>query len=159
HREYQAAKRGDSDYFACFMAWFEFYTHQKPLEVSTEEFADSLNDDERQIQQAYDLCLEQLNWRRWCIRENCGRSVDKFNQEFPSDDFYCFLLSGGGGFDGKFLQKMLLEVGEPPFRATLKDTPDNPLPPRLEANTNGFVRMWRPPKLGRRYLVGADVAE
>jgi hypothetical protein len=159
HREYQAAKRGDSDYFAYFMAWFEFYSYQRPLEVSAEEFADSLDDDERQIQKAYSLSLEQLNWRRWCIRENCGRSVDKFNQEFPSDDVSCFLLSGRGVFDGKMLQRMLLQVSEPPFRGYLKDTPDNPLHTRLEENTNGYVRMWRPPKFGRRYVIGADVAE
>jgi len=82
HREYQAAKRGDSDYFPYFMAWFEFYSLSEALEMSAEAFADSLDDDEREIQKAYKLSLEQLNWRRWCIRENCGRSVDKFNQNF-----------------------------------------------------------------------------
>ena len=144
HREWQAAKRGDSDYFACFQAWFEFYSYQKPLEMNAEEFADSLDDEERQIQKAYNLSLEQLNWRRWCIRENCGRSVDKFNQEFPQDDVSCFLLSGRGVFDGKMLQRMLLQVSDPPFRGNLKSTPDNVLHTRLEANTNGYVRMWHP---------------
>lgn len=159
HREYQAAKRGESDYFPYFMAWFEFYSYQKPLEMSAEAFADSLDDEERQIQKACKLSLEQLNWRRWCIRENCGRSVDKFNQEYPSDDVSCFLLSGRGVFDGKMLQRMLLATYDPPFRGYLKSTPDNVLRTKLEENSNGFVRMWRPPQLGRRYVIGGDVAE
>ena len=154
HREYQAAKRGDSDYFAYFMAWFEFYSYQRPLERSAEEFTDSLDDEERQIQKAYNLSIDQLNWRRWCIRENCGRSVDKFNQEYPSDDVSCFLLSGRGVFDGKMLQRMLLQVSEPPFRGFLRESRDNVLHARLEANTNWFVRMWKPPQRKSPLLPG-----
>jgi len=67
----------------------------------------------------------------------------------------CFLLSGRGVFDGKMLQRMLLQVTEPPFRGYLKSTPDNILHTRLEANSNGYVRMWVPLKSGRRYVIGA----
>jgi hypothetical protein len=54
---------------------------------------------------------------------------------------------------------MQMATCDPPFRGYLKSTPDNLLHTLLEENSDGYVRMWVPPKLGRRYVIGADVAE
>src|SRR5262245_508020 len=46
-----------------------------------------------------------------------------------------------------------------PFRGLLASTSDNPLGVRLSPTPAGFVRMWSPPALNKRYVIGADVAE
>lgn len=57
------------------------------------------------------------------------------------------------------LDELRKRVVEPPFRGYLRDTPNNVLHVKPEANPNGPVRMWEQPKLGRSYVIGADVAE
>src|SRR5262245_56859517 len=96
-----------------------------PLSVSQEEFEDSLTDEERNIQKAYSLTLEQLNWRRWAIENKCGRDPEKFRQEYPGNDVECWLLSGRPRFDQKKLQQMLLAAVDPNFRGYLRPTTEN----------------------------------
>jgi hypothetical protein len=50
-------------------------------------------------------------------------------------------------------------VVKPPFRGHLRDTPDNVLHVKPEANPNGPVRMWEQPKLGHQYAMGVDTSE
>lgn len=48
---------------------------------------------------------------------------------------------------------------EPPFRGFLRHTDDNILHVKPEANPNGYVKIWQPPKGGHRYVQFFDVAE
>lgn len=48
---------------------------------------------------------------------------------------------------------------EPGFRGFLRDSGENILHVRPEANENGYVRIWQPPKGGHRYVQFFDVAE
>src|SRR5215813_2796146 len=48
---------------------------------------------------------------------------------------------------------------EPPFRGFLTPTNENVPHIKLEAHTEGPVRLWVPPKLVKRYTVGVDTAE
>lgn len=57
------------------------------------------------------------------------------------------------------LDRMTAHAQEPGFRGLLRDTTDNPLHIRLEANDNGYVKIWVPPEIGAQYVLGADVAE
>ena len=159
HKDYLAARDGRSAYLTYFMAWHEFKSYRMPLSVSAEEFEDSNTDEERDIQKAYSLTLEQLNWRRWAIENKCGRDPEKFRQEYPGNDVECWLLSGRPRFDRKKLQQMLLATREPLFHGYLKSTRDNPLHTRLEQNSDGYVRIWTHRKPNHRYVIGADVAE
>lgn len=159
HKDYLAARDGKSAYLAYFMAWHEFGSYRMPLSISPNVFEDSLTDEERDIQKAYSLSLEQLNWRRWAIENKCGRDPEKFRQEYPGNDVECWLLSGRPRFDQKKLQKMLLVAEEPSFHGYLTATDQNILHVKPEANNKGYVRIWNLPKLGRRYAIGADVAE
>jgi len=159
HKNYLAACDGKNAYFAYFMAWHEFKSYRMALSVSPEEFADSLTDEEREIQKAYSLTLEQLNWRRWAIENKCGRDPEKFRQEYPANDVECWLPSGRPRFDRKKLQQMLLAAVEPNFHGYLTPTDQNILNVKPEGNDNGYVRMWRLPDSRRRYALGGDVAE
>lgn len=89
-------------------------------------------------------------------RNKYGRDPEKFRQEYPGNDVECWLLSGRPRFDGKKLQQMLLAAIDPKFRCYLKNKGSLI---DLEENPDGYVRIWKFPKLGRRFVIGADVAE
>jgi hypothetical protein len=57
------------------------------------------------------------------------------------------------------LDRMRQSAVEPGFRGFLRHTLDNPLHVRLEGNPKGFVKIWKPPAVGKQYVIGADVAE
>lgn len=155
HKEYEAAKQKYSDYFPYFMAWFEFQNYRRPID-EPEEFADSIDDTERDLLASYPIDHEQLNWRRWAIRELCNRNADKFAQEYPSNDIECFLLSGRRRFDMKLLHNLLMAAREPTAVGYLTESGSLV---KFEPNQDGYVKIWEPPLLSKRYVVGADVAE
>ena len=156
HKNYLAARDRKSAYEAFFMAWHEFKSYRMPLTVSPQEFTDLLTNEEREMQKAYSLSLEQLHWRRWAIENKCGRDPEKFRQEYPGNDVECWLLSGRRRFDQNRLQQMLLAAVPPKFRCYLKEKGSLV---DLEENADGYVRIWKFPTHGHRYVVGADVAE
>lgn len=163
HRDYEDAKAGRTSFAPYFMAWWEFKEYSSPLIVSPEEFEDSIDDDERKLIKAYDLTLEQVNWRRGCIRDNCGRDENKFMQEYPDNDVDCFLVSGRPRFNAKKLHDHLLCCTDPVAQGYLRRMLDRDGTPgtrvQMEKNDRGYVKIWKPPMLSKRYLIGADVAE
>lgn len=165
HNDYLDACAGRSAFAPFFMAWWEFKAYQLALDSQspgadmqylTEAFIDSMDDTERKEQKAYNLTLEQLNWRRWCIDNMCGKDPNKFLQEMPSNDVDCFLVSGRPKFDPLLLRDMLLNAKDPIATGNLHEVGDRV---ELVRNERGFVKMWKPPLMGHRYILSADVAE
>lgn len=157
HRDYRAAKEGTSPYEAYFMAWHDFHEYSLPLgQRNPLDFEDTLDSVETELRKAYGVTLEQINWRRWAIDTLCDRDPQKFDQEYPADDESCFLASGRMRFDPKMLRRRLLICSDPPARGNLRQEGSRV---RIEENERGPLRMWKPPRLGGRYIIGADVAE
>jgi hypothetical protein len=156
HQDYLAAKAGTTDFFPFFMAWFEHNEYRRPVLGNIQAFEDSLDDEERELRQAYGLDIHQLNWRRWAIPNKCGGDRDKFKQEYASNDIEGFLLSGRGRFNAKILQGLLNRCTDPITRGDLK--PDGSRV-KLEENPSGPLRIWKMPRAGTRYVVGCDCAE
>jgi len=115
-----------------------------------------MDDAEKEIQKAYGLILEQMEWRRWTIKNKCGDDVNKFDQEYPANDVDCFLVSGRPRFDARKLHSMLLAATDPVTRGLLHEDGSRV---RLETNERGFLRIWKPPRMNGRYVIGGDVAE
>ena len=44
----------------------------------------------------FEVTLENLNWRRQCIRTQCQNDLNKFHQEFPSTAREAFVSTGRG---------------------------------------------------------------
>jgi len=156
YQDYMDAKEGHSAYMPYFMAWWEFMEYQMPLSVVPDAFEDSLDAEEEEIHKAYGLIYEQLNWRRWTIKNKCGDDKNKFDQEYPANDVDCFLVSGRPRFDARKLHSMLLAAKDAVTRGLLHEDGSRV---RLEANDRGFLRIWKPPRMNGRYIIGADVAE
>jgi hypothetical protein len=87
HKEWQDAESGRSEYIAIFVPWYwsEEYAKQVPAGFS-------LDEEERQYQEAYKLTLEQMAWRRAKIIELKDPML--FKQEYPATAAEAFQVSG-----------------------------------------------------------------
>lgn len=86
---WDAAVAGESDYYPLFAAWWELPEYRMP---APSDFTPT--DKERELIRLYGLDSEQLTWRRWCIKNNCGGDEALFRQEYPSSPEEAFLTTG-----------------------------------------------------------------
>lgn len=82
------AVKGESDFIPLFVGWNELKEYQMPYTGF------ELTEEEKKLQELYNISLEQLTWRRWCIANNCGGDVDQFKQEYPINPQEAFLSTG-----------------------------------------------------------------
>ncbi len=81
---------------------------------------------------------------------------DDVHQEYPATDQEAFVASGRPAFDMKALTRYWENAREPEAVGEL-----SPVDGRVEFHEaeKGYLRVWRFPEPGRRYAIGADVAE
>lgn len=91
------AVNGESDFIPLFVGWNEL----KEYQMQYTGF--KLTEEEQKLVDVYNLSLEQITWRRWCIANNCGGDVNLFKQEYPLTPEEAFLLSGNAVFDKEAL--------------------------------------------------------
>ena len=150
---WDAACAGENDFEPVFFAWFEnpdYAMEPRPGRPWTTQ--------ERALQERYGLTDAQLQWRRWCIANNCGGREEVFRQEFPSNPDEAFLHSGAAVFDN---QKVILrrETAPQPVRRgdfTVED--GSPEAFHFVENDSGSVKIWAEPQPGRPYVIGGDTA-
>ena len=70
----------------------------------------TLTEDEKYLQKTYNVTLEQLTWRRWCINNNCGGDVDVFKQEYPICPEEAFLSTGRCYFNKELIVKRIESI-------------------------------------------------
>lgn len=148
-------------YKKIFAAWFEFDDSIMLFESEDERaaFADSLSDDERLEMRTHKgkVSLEHLKWRRFIIETECKGDVDRFRQEYPSDEISCFLLSARLRYDANALREMKgkAESNDKVKKGSLVVQPDSEgvlwVP-----DPEGDVRLFEDPRLGCYYLVSVD---
>lgn len=139
----------DDVHTSIFFPWFvmpEYKMAIPPNFAATEE--------EESLKQQYGINDEQLMWRRWVIANKTGKSVDKFNQEYPTTAEQAFLGSGRPVFDNARL--MVLRDAAPPPAARYECLLSTGT---WMAKQDGRLLVWEEPKAGGAYIVAADVAE
>lgn len=110
HDEWYKAKAGKSDWICLFLGWFLMETYVRPLVNGELEPLTGITFDtdggekdflieEHRLTESHKLSKEQLNWRRWAIKNKCQGEVRTFRQEYPADDDEAFLSSGDCVFD------------------------------------------------------------
>ena len=164
---WQAAKAGESDFIPIFLAWFEDeeYSMEFDSPADKKEFEKSLSDEESDLRKIYKVSLEQLNWRRWAIKNKCGGDVRLFRQEYPSNDVEAFIASGRPVFDIEQCDRSLKLAEGPERIGNLIYTSDKKDAVRFIDNANGFIKLLDEPKVlttrdyAFRYAAGCDVAE
>lgn len=101
------AENGESDWVPYFAPWYWCEEYKLDLsEAAKREFDRSMNRAERKYQEAWGLSINQMAWRRKCIKDECSGSERTFKQEYPACAQEAFLSSGRPAFD----QEKLMEL-------------------------------------------------
>ena len=148
---WDAAVAGENDFEAVFFAWFENPEYEMDPVPGTE-----WNPEERELAERYGLSDRQLQWRRWCIANNCGGSLDMFRQEYPSNPDEAFLHSGTGVFDNE--QVIIRRETAPDPIKRGRFVIDEDLSAEWEDDPLGEIRIWKEPEEGHPYVIGGDTA-
>lgn len=143
---WDAAVAGENDFEPVFFAWFENPDYSMPVVPGTEWAPE-----ERDLKAAYQLTDEQLQWRRWCIANNCGGSLDMFRQEYPASPGEAFLHSGTGVFDNEQIMLRLERLPEPAGRGEFTDG-------EWTESETGAITLYELPEEGVPYVLGGDTA-
>lgn len=143
---WDAAVAGENDFEPVFFAWFENPDYSMPVVPGTE-----WTPEERDLKAAYQLTDEQLQWRRWCIANNCGGSLDMFRQEYPASPGEAFLHSGTGVFDNEQIVLRLERMPSPAGRGEFTDG-------EWTESETGAITLYELPEEGVPYVLGGDTA-
>jgi hypothetical protein len=126
------AVEGRSGYVAFFWPWWKHadYALDFITETDRERFivGDPNNpyaEEELDLVKNYELSLEQLNWRRQTIADECNGDVRVFHQEYPSNPEEAFISTGQKVFDAYRIAQLMVKVNLSDPR---QPTPDAPGP-------------------------------
>lgn len=140
-----------------FFAGYEHPEYRMKVE-DPHLFAKDLSPEERSEKAQYGLTLEYLNWRRWCIANNCGGRVSVFRQEFPNNPREAFQGSTRTYLDMGAVERCC-QIEEP-MRGELEVFQVGPEKRvQFQQKEQGFLAIYRKPKKFGRYVIGADSAE
>lgn len=148
------AVKGENDFYPLFIGWNELETYQMPytgFELTQEEI---------ELQETYNLTLEQLTWRRWCIKNNCGGDIDFFKQEYPICPEEAFLSTGQCYFNKDNIIRRIQQVQEPcSIGSFLCDYNGIKISNMRFAPSNyGEVKIYEMPEEGVPYVLAGDTA-
>ena len=107
------AVAGANAWTPVFLPWYLEPGYRKSVPAGT-----VWSDEEEKLRQDFGLDDEQLMWRRWCIKANCGNDAAMFRQEYPNTPVLlpCEDI-GQGGFvplAAVILVECLIFTGSPP---------------------------------------------
>lgn len=163
YEEYQsrweAAVKGESDFYPLFVGWNELDEYQLPYTGF------ELTDEEHELQDTYSLSLEQLEWRRWCIKNNCGGDVRLFKQEYPISPEEAFLTTGDCVFDQEKIMDRLKHIPEPLYTGHFeykyddtKEGKDKLSDIIFTPKKNDYIKIFKEPVANHSYTLCGDTA-
>lgn len=170
HDMWVKAERGENEFTPIFLPWHIQPEYTRPFrsDVEREQFIDEVDSTsidasgnnvrtyEYELMQKHELTYEQLNWRRWTMKNKCQGDEILFMQEYPSTPEEAFISSGRPKFSIQSLKKYQTITKEPVKRGYLIEK-DGRID--LVEDDKGYVSIWEEPKPNRFYCIGADVAE
>ena len=151
------AQAGESDFVPLFFPWSELPDYRRPargLRPTKEE---------ERLMRDFGLDKQQLAWRRWCIRNNCGGDAELFRQEYPLCPEEAFVAAGECLFDRAALLARLGQLPRGPRRqgAFVFDETAAGIDPasiRWQEQKDGPVKIYQEPEPGAPYVIGGDTA-
>lgn len=171
HDMWKKAERGDNEFTPVFLPWFiqPEYTRPFHTDAEREQFISEvglLSKDytgkevhtyEHDIMNKFNLTYEQLNWRRYTIKNKCQGDEILFMQEYPCTPEEAFISSGRPKFSIQALRKYQANTKEPMRRGYLYEKQDGEV--YFVDDPKGYIKIWDSPRAGETYSIGADVAE
>lgn len=171
---WKSAEAGDNAYIPLFFAWFDEPTYTMPFndEEEKEDFVRTVNyvykdkdgkeiyTEEHDLIEEYGVTYEQLNWRKYAIRNNCNGDIEQFHQEYPSNADEAFIASGRPRFSITVLKayRKVCTEGKRGYLEWVSKNSDN-FKVRFVEDPKGYLEIWDEPIKDKFYCIGADVAE
>lgn len=155
------AVAGLNDFVPFFAAW-----HEMP-EYRMGYHGEKLTEEEEGLKKTFGLDNEQIMWRRWCIKNNCGGDIEKFHQEYPATPEEAFIATGTGVFDNRAIIIRLRMIGEEaaPRRGRFTYEEERQGLDRIilkkrkfQEDERGEILIFKEPEKGRPYTLGGDTA-
>jgi hypothetical protein len=111
----QDAIAGRNDFMLIFLPWHLMpeYSLSFANEEEKNKFAEAPDAYERSIRVRFNLTLEQLNWRRWAIKNKCGGDIEKFKQEYPISIEEAFVASTNTVIPKELIEAQRKYIREP----------------------------------------------
>lgn len=157
HRMWEQAVRGESDFEPLFFPWFENREYRMKVSPGTE-----WTQAERDMAEEYGLDEQQLQWRRWCIQNNCAGDEIRFKQEYPACPDEAFVTGGQHVFDNELAALQRSRAPEPEDRGDFAyergEDPTVITGIRWQSRREGLIRIYEKPVKGRPYVIGGDTA-
>ena len=153
---WDGAVAGENDFIPLFVGWNELKDYQMPytgFELTSEEI---------QLQRDYNLSLEQLTWRRWCIRNNCSNDIEQFKQEYPITPEEAFISTGACYFNKEIIMGRINKIKniKPLRKGYFSYSINGNKISNIEFidDDKGYIDIYEEPKEGHPYVLGGDTA-
>ena len=150
------AIKGENDFIPLFVGWNELKEYTMPY-TGFEPTAE-----EQELQKRYNLTLEQLSWRRWCIKNNCGGDIETFKQEYPINPFEAFISTGSCYFNKEIIINRIKEIEDNQplkvgyFSYTLNENKISNI--NWCDDEKGYIKIYKDVEKGHPYVLGGDTA-
>ena len=142
---YYEAKAGTRGYKAHFYPW----TLHKEYRIENKGKMKLDKDEKRLFKMG--ITKAQIRWRRDKMAEYPSKK--EFQQEYPAYEDEAFISSGRKAFNTEALKEYLVNVNEAKDVAFINEKG------QISPNPEGFLKIWKYPEDGHKYVLGADVAE
>lgn len=158
HKEWQRAKKGESDKKLVFVPWYEIEIYQKPFEDAGKLVAE-LDDYEKGLWERH-CTLEQINWYHHKRKEYSSQVL--MAAEFPSNDIEAFATNDHSVFDPQLLEPFYDSCSIIPKMGDMvaKDKKSITQAAFVEGMGGNAMKVWKMPgpvKRRNRYVVAVDV--
>lgn len=142
------ARLGANGYKLIFLPWYVHDEYRLSEAVPADEWTadEQALADKAKALAGVTLTGGQVAWRRAKQKTLSQGERDTFAQEYPEDEYSCFLASGRPRFDLQALNRLMARCVAP-VRTVAQ--PDNLL----------TLRVWEEPIDGEYYIIGADSSE
>lgn len=148
------AVAGKSDFYPLFIGWNELKEYSMPYTGF------KLTKEEVDLQEQYNLTLEQLTWRRWCIENNCSGDINQFKQEYPICPEEAFLSTGNCYFNKENIISRINNVPNPIIRGKFNCFYDGIRirNQKFLEQEDGEIQIYEYPENKVPYVIGGDTA-
>lgn len=148
------AVAGENDFYPLFIGWNELKEYSMPYTGF------ELTQEEKDLQKQYDLTLDQLTWRRWCIKNNCSGDIDQFKQEYPICPEEAFLSTGACYFNKDNIINRIKTVPKPIITGKFTCYYDGTRirNQKFLEQEKGIIKIYEYPENRVPYVIGGDTA-
>jgi len=155
---FEEFKAGQNGYIKVFYPWFSFRDSRTDPAGEAITSPDDYSSFEKEYAEKWGLDLWQMAWMRMTLRDECNGNFDKFQEDYPSDEFSAFLRSGRGRFSIEGLEYQDKRARENPREFGVLEYRPGPDRVQWVATTEQQARgvRWEQPRVGCRYLMAID---